>query len=252
MVLHQRQGPQRKQRTARQNGSLRTQATADRESVLRGILQGTLDRNGWYDTYANNPPQSSPDTVTSSAISPNVFTGFLNFKHDRFTATVNPSSTKARPTVLRWRSVWIRDLLCAIRAASRGIGAEVRRVRRLQSCWFSNAVTSGYLAIPDPQTGNFDDVAQFREPWQLNMGLQFGYDVTPRIQLTATLANVVNTCFGGSSESWTAEYKPNNIVCGYAPNGFAYIGNQPGAGFFYGASGHDPANGTAGYPGVFN
>ncbi|MEO7201847.1 MAG: hypothetical protein ABIZ82_04560, partial [Candidatus Tumulicola sp.] len=121
-----------------------------------------------------------------------------------------------------------------------------------QSCGASSFVASGNLAIPDPQSGTFDNVGQFREPWQLNMGMQFGYDVTPRIHLTATLANVVNTCFGGSAESWTAKYNPNNIVCGYTGNGNTYIGNQPGAGFFYGASGHDTANGTGGYPGVFN
>ncbi|HEY1681836.1 MAG TPA: TonB-dependent receptor [Candidatus Tumulicola sp.] len=216
-------------------------------------LQGTLDRNGWYDTYANNPPQSSPDTVTSSAISPNVFTGFLNFKHDRFTATVNAilneGTTYGSPLAI----VGLDPRVCsANQSGVAGIGAPYKGYANYQSCGFSGAVTSGYLAIPDPQTGNFDGLTQFREPWQLNMGLQFGYAVTPRIQLTATLANVVNTCFGGSAENWTAAYKPNGIVCGYAPNGFAYVGNQPGAGFFYGASGHDPANGTAGYPGVFN
>jgi hypothetical protein len=41
-------------------------------------------------------------------------------------------------------------------------------------------------------------------------------------------------------------------VCAYTGNGQTYLGNQPGAGFFYGGSPHDAANGTAGYPGVFN
>ena len=79
------------------------------------------------------------------------------------------------------------------------------------------------------------------------MGMQFGYDVTPRVHVVATLANILNECFGGTPMPWTAAYKPNNIVCAYAPNGFYYLGNQPGAGFFYGAPARS-ANGTAGYP----
>ena len=51
---------------------------------------------------------------------------------------------------------------------------------------------SGYLSIPNPQTGTFDGLANYREPWQLNMGMQFGYDVTPRVHLVATLANILN------------------------------------------------------------
>jgi len=68
------------------------------------------------------------------------------------------------------------------------------------------------------------------EPWQLNMGMQFGYDVTPRVHVVATLANILNQCFGGTPMPWTAAYKPNNIDCAYAPNGFYYVGGQPGAG----------------------
>ena len=90
-------------------------------------LQGTLDRNGWYDTYANNPPQSSPDTVTSSAISPNVFTGFSNFKHDRFTATVNAILNEGTTYGSPWQSsVWIRAYARPTRAASR---ASVHRTK---------------------------------------------------------------------------------------------------------------------------
>ena len=108
------------------------------------------------------------------------------------------------------------------------------------------------MSIPNPQTGTFDGLANYREPWQLNMGMQFGYDVTPRVHVVATLANIVNACFGGTAMPWTAAYKPNNIDCAYAPNGYYFVGGQPGAGFYYGSNPHAPQNGTAGYPAVFN
>lgn len=216
-------------------------------------MQGLLDRNGWYDPYPNNPPYTTPDGVTSTALSPNIFAGFLNYKHDKFTASLNgilqQGTTYGSPLTV----LGLDPRTCtANQSGVAGVGAPYFGYANYQACPASNFVTSGNLAIPNPQTGTFDGLAQYREPWQLNMGLQFGYDATPRIHLVATLANVVNACFGGSATNWTAAYKPNNIVCAYAPSGGNYIGNQPGAGFFYGASGHDPANGTAGYPAAFN
>ncbi|MBV8372966.1 MAG: hypothetical protein JOY69_06870 [Candidatus Eremiobacteraeota bacterium] len=216
-------------------------------------VQGTLDRNGWYDTYANNPPDSSPDFVTSSALSPNIFAGFLNYKHDKFTASLNgilnEGTSYGSPLVVPG----LDPRLCGGNQSSiPGVGAAYKYDANYLACPASTFVASGNLAIPNPQTGTFDGMGQYREPWQLNLGMQFGYDVSPKIHLTATLANIVNACFGGSTANWTSTYKPNGIVCAYAPNGGAYIGSQPGAGFFYGASGHDPANGTAGYPAVFN
>lgn len=216
-------------------------------------LQGTLDRNGWYDAYANNPPDGAPDTVTSAALSPNIFAGFLNYKHDKFTATLNgilnEGTSYGSPLVV----VGNDPRVCQTnQSLVPGVGAPYRGYADYQNCPASIFAASGDLAIPNPQTGTFDGLGQYREPWQLNMGLQFGYDVTQRIHLTATLANVINTCFGGSTNAWSTAYKPNSIVCAYAPNGFQYVGTQPGAGFFYGGSGHDPANGTAGYPAPFN
>jgi Carboxypeptidase regulatory-like domain/TonB dependent receptor len=214
---------------------------------------GLLDRNGWYPTYANNPPQSSPDTVPAAALSPNVFAGFVNWKRDRFTATMTGVLNQGTSYGSPLATIGLDPRECANNQRGiAGVPVSEQLDANYQSCTFSGAVTSGYLAIPNPQTASFNGLGAMREPWQLNLGLQFGYDATPRIHLSATLANIVNTCFGGSPEPWTAAYKPNGIVCEYAPNGFNYIGAQPGAGFFLGSSGHSVANGTAGYPNAFN
>jgi Carboxypeptidase regulatory-like domain/TonB dependent receptor-like, beta-barrel len=217
--------------------------------------QALLDRNGWYDVYANNPPQSSPDTVTQTAINPNVFAGFLNYKHDKFTASLNAilneGNTYGSPLAVVGLDP--RDCFANQGSTVPGIkGTKYGGLANYQYCTASSFAPSGYLAIPNPTSGAFDGLAAYREPWQFNMGLQFGYEVNPRIQLTATLANVLNECFGGTAATWAQAYKPNNIVCAYAPDGYYYLGSQPGAGFFYGANPHAPQNGTAGYPAVFN
>jgi hypothetical protein len=95
-------------------------------------------------------------------------------------------------------------------------------------------------------------MGQFQEPWQLNVGALIHYDLSPKVTANLSLTNIYNTCFGGSSTPWQKAFKPNRWVCGYYPNASSFIGTQPGAGFFYGASGSDPANGKSPYPASFN
>jgi hypothetical protein len=81
--------------------------------------------------------------------------------------------------------------------------------------------------------------------------MQIGYDVAPNVHATLLMANIYNQCFGGSAEPWTKAYAPNRFICAYTPNP-GYIGITPGEGYFYGSSPHDPVNGTAGYPAIFD
>src|SRR5579863_2590140 len=69
------------------------------------------------------------------------------------------------------------------------------------------------LSIPDPYTGQFDGVGAFREPAQLLGHLRIGYDVSPRVSVTVTLANLLQTCFGGQVTKFT--YFWGNNVCAY-------------------------------------
>ena len=49
------------------------------------------------------------------------------------------------------------------------------------------------------------------------MNMQLSYDVSPRVQLVGTLANIFNTCWGGTTAPWTSS---NGNVCGYNVGGF--------------------------------
>lgn len=69
------------------------------------------------------------------------------------------------------------------------------------------------LSIPDPYTGQFDAIGAFREPAQLLGHLQVGYEVSPRVSLTLTLANLLQTCFGGQTTGFT--YLQGSNVCLY-------------------------------------
>lgn len=69
------------------------------------------------------------------------------------------------------------------------------------------------LSIPDPYTGQFDAIGAFREPAQLLGHLQIGYDLSPRVSLSLTLANLLQTCFGGQHTPFT--YYWSNQTCLY-------------------------------------
>ncbi len=72
-------------------------------------------------------------------------------------------------------------------------------------------------AIPDTYTGNFDGLGAFTQPNNIAMNMQLSYDVSPRVQLVGTLANIFNTCWGGTTAPWTSG---NGNVCGYTTGGF--------------------------------
>jgi hypothetical protein len=69
------------------------------------------------------------------------------------------------------------------------------------------------LSIPDPYTGQFDGIGAFREPAQLLGHLQIAYQISPRVTASVTLANLLQTCFGGEHTAFT--YYWSNSTCLY-------------------------------------
>jgi hypothetical protein len=78
---------------------------------------------------------------------------------------------------------------------------------------FNGNKCAATLSIPDPYTGQFDAIGAFREPAQLLGHLQIGYELTARVSLSLTLANLLQTCFGGQHTAFT--YYWSNQTCLY-------------------------------------
>ena len=89
------------------------------------------------------------------------------------------------------------------------------------------------ITIPNPYTGKFDEPGAFVNPSQLLMNLQLSYDVSPKVTLVGTFANIVNRCFGGSKEAWTVS---DSNVCSYGINNSAGIVEPVGNVFNPGAT----------------
>lgn len=221
------------------------------DSAAQEAAKYPLD--GWYPLYANYFPNGgvgSGDATT--ALSPNIFAGLLAYKHDRLTLALNGILQGGQQYGTPGDFSGIDPRSCFENQSGAGLNLPANsQLADYQAC-------PRTVVVPNPLTGSFNTVGQYREPWQLNIGGQASYDVSNRITLSLSMANIVNRCFGGSKGAWTDAYKPNNVVCGYAANGgyLLYSPNQAyntaGMGYYYGNSPHDPANGTAGYPNWMN
>ncbi len=205
---------------------------------------------GWYPVYADLPSYGLQTGDTATALSPNIIAGFLSYKHNKLQATLTANLWQGTQYGSPTDIAGLDPRSCFWNQSAAGVVPGSQRAD-YQTC-------GGRIAIPNPFTGEFSAIGAYRQPWQLNLGAQVGYALTARITLTVALANVFNTCFGGSAEPWTAAYPPNSIDCAYAANS-RYLAwspgeawNTAGAGYFYGNNPHAAINGTAGYPKIFD
>ncbi|MGA8325214.1 MAG: TonB-dependent receptor [Candidatus Cybelea sp.] len=200
------------------------------------LRQPTLDPQGWYAPGLDIP-----------YISPNTFAIVLNYRHGKFSVTPAMSllegTTYGTPADVQG----VDPRACTANQGSRSITGGNPLSADYTSCAFaltSDGTTPGTLYIPNPQTGTFDNFGQFRQPWQFNLGMQMSYDFSPRVTGQFTVTNLLNECFGGSSEPWTKAYPPGYYTCGYTSNTF-YNGGH----FYNGKSPNDvAANGVPGIP----
>jgi hypothetical protein len=145
---------------------------------------------------------------------PYVATLLLNYKHNKFSITpalqFQAGNRYGAPLV--WPGIDPAAGCGTLPGSTKGdprypYGASGGRPFDSHSC------ASDALSIPDPFTGQFDALGAFREPAQLLGHLRINYDVSPRISVTLTLANLVQTCFGGQQTKFT--YLQGSNVCLY-------------------------------------
>jgi hypothetical protein len=181
--------------------------------------QPLLDRTAWY-----------PVGLDYAYLSPNTATAVVNYKHDKFAVTpsltFNEGALYGNPA-----GVTGIDPRACTHNSRRMFGSPISKTNPYQAdyttcglAFTQNGTAAGELFIPDPATGTFDGFGAFRQPSQLNLSLNMSYQLTPRVKLIGVFSNLLNACFGGSSEPWSAQYPPNSYTCGYIANSY-YISN---------------------------
>ena len=86
---------------------------------------------------------------------------------------------------------------------------------------YDASTCTGLVAIPNPQTGQFDGIGAFTQPNLIATNLSINYNFNKNVGLNVIAANIFNRCFGGTHTA----YSTGNIACAYAQNG-TYVANN--------------------------
>ena len=175
-----------------------------------------------YDIFLGPPTYGS----YGSFVAPHVATLVVNYKHDKWAVTPALQFSAGTKYGYPWSQEGVDP---AGGCASLGTAPSTARNPYTYtgggSAYDGTSACSYSLAIPNPATGQFDSMGAFTQPSRLTLSTQLTYDLSPRIQVVATLANLVDTCFGGTKAAWTNPVGvPASRVCAYgAPNdGYTY------------------------------
>ncbi len=172
--------------------------------------QNPFSPTAWYPTYDVIP---GPAAAANGYAVPYVTTLLLSYKHQRFTVTnywnFNSGAEYGAPTA--WPGFNPTSCYAPAPAwvAAHGKAADPA------SC---DDFGSLPLFIPDPFTNGYDNLGAFKEPWQLQTGLAFSYDVSPRVTARLNFTNLLDVC-GQRGYAWDNPYV---CVYGSLPTNFLY------------------------------
>jgi hypothetical protein len=174
-------------------------------------VQSLLDPGARYLPYTIFP--ASIGTGDNAFNYPYVTTLIFNFKHNRFAITPSLQFTAGNRYGAPETMPGINPATCT-GALATGVSGDPRYPYGAPGGAGYDASTCGTLnAIPDSFTGKFDALGAFRQPAQLLANMRMSYDVSKRVQIVATFANLIDRCFGGQQTAFT--YYTSAQVCSY-------------------------------------
>jgi hypothetical protein len=182
--------------------------------------QALFDPNASYTPYDIVP--SGVQLSSEGYVVPNVATLVMQYKRDKWTFVPALQFHSGSPYGAPEVNYGFDPSTCA---ALGPLAATDPRYPAGGTGLAADATTcTGSLVIPDTYTGKFDNIGAFTQPSELNLGLQIGYEATSRVAYTINMANIVNTCFGGTKAPWTLN---DSHVCGYGviPGFLPPVGN---------------------------
>jgi hypothetical protein len=168
-------------------------------------VQGLLDPKGNYPTF-----DTFPGGITSTASTygaPYIATLLLQYKHGPFTVTPSLQFLAGQRYGIPENTPGIApDLITAVLpGTAAGDPRYLYGSPGAAGQPYSVVNNQGTIPVPDLATGRFDAIGGFVQPSFLQLNTQFSLDVTKRVTLVATLANLYTNYFGGSKTAWTVK-----------------------------------------------
>ena len=164
---------------------------------------------------------------------PYVATLLLNYKHDKWAITPSLQFEGGQRYGVPENTQGVDPLTCGAALAGGSLAGDPRYMggtggQTGGSPYDATACTGALIAIPDIYNKNqFDNIAQFVAPSQLLANLLVTYDISPRISLQMTFANIANYCFGGTKTAWTQAFS-NLRGCSWTGTASAFVSNPVG------------------------
>jgi len=172
--------------------------------------QNIFTDTAWYPTYDVIP---GPVAAANGYAVPYIAALILNYRHHRFNVTnswnFSSGAEYGAPTAWPGYNPTSCYKPSGAWTAAHGLAADPAACDDFGSL---------PVFIPDKFTGGFDNLGAFKEPWQLQMGLAFSYDVTPRVTARVSFTNLLDIC-GQRGYAWD---NPSVCVYGSLPTNFLY------------------------------
>jgi hypothetical protein len=156
----------------------------------------------------------------------------LNYKHDKFAITPSLQFEGGQRYGVPENTEGVDPLTCTAALAAPlsgdprymgGTGGQTGG-----SPYNATSCTSALIAIPDVYNRNrFDQIGQFVAPNQLLAHVMLSYDVSPKVSLQLTLANIWDYCWGGTKTAWTQALGSSH-ACSYNGTASAFASNPVG------------------------
>jgi len=185
--------------------------------------QALIDPNQSFATYTNFPGPVQSYAVAYGA--PYVATVILNYKHDKMAITPSLQFQGGARYGEPETTNGVDPTTCAGPLGGALPSGDPRYPYGAAGGSAYDATNcGGTLVIPNSYTRTFDNIGSFVQPNQLVANLQVRYDVSPKVSLVGTFANLVNRCWGGTKAAWTLS---DSNVCSY---NLMNVGGAPGFG----------------------
>ena len=166
--------------------------------------QPLLNDNGNYATYDVFP--AGIGTAATGYGAPYFATFILQYKHGPLAITPNMSFSAGTRYGSPLSTEGVAPDTCSALAGSTSTTGDARYpYGSAGGAQFDATSCGGLPGIPDPYTGKFDNIGQFAAPSILDFGAQLQYDLSKKVTLVVNLANIVQTCFGGSKTGFTVK-----------------------------------------------
>ena len=161
-------------------------------------VQALIDPNGSYPTYDVVPTGTQLSTVSYGV--PNNATLAVTYHHNQWRITPLFQYITGSRYGAPEQQLGVNPATCAPLGGA--VAGDPRYPFGGAGLPYDATTCATAIVIPDQYTGKFDSIGAFVEPSYVGLHAQITYDVSPRISVDATLANIYSSCFGGSNEPW--------------------------------------------------